>query len=75
MQISHFVGQGANVEMMLFLLKSARLNKEVSAPKSDLRAKMCNNDFILKASFKSLLDNLTFLVREPFSFYKSAANA
>ena len=32
MQISHVFCQGANIEMMLFLRKSAGLNSEVSAP-------------------------------------------
>ena len=40
MQISHVVCQGANIKMMLFLRKSAGLNREVSAPKSHFRAKM-----------------------------------
>ena len=40
MQIAHVVCQGPNIKMMLFLVKSARLNSEVSAPKSHLRAKM-----------------------------------
>lgn len=36
MQISHVVCQGANTDVIRFLLKSARINSEVSAPKSHL---------------------------------------
>ena len=52
MQISHVVSQGANNEMMPFLGESALLSSELSAPKSPLRAKLWNNDFIVKVSLK-----------------------
>ena len=49
-QISHVVyrgrGRGANVEMIPFLGKSACLNSDVSAPRSHLKAKLWNDDFI-----------------------------
>ena len=60
MQISYVVYQGANIKMLLFLGKSAGLKTEVSAPKSHLRAKMWNNDFIIKVSWKSY--SITWLV-------------
>ena len=43
MQISHVVCQGANTEIMPFFRKSARLNGEISASKSHLRAKLWQN--------------------------------
>ena len=47
MQICHVVSQGANNAMMLFLQESALLSSELSVPKSPLRAKLWNNDFIV----------------------------
>jgi len=60
MQISHIVRQGANIEMVPDFWKSARLNGQVSAPKSHLGAKLWNNDFIINLSLKKFLDNLTY---------------
>ena len=51
MQISHVVCQGANIEKMLFLRKSAGLNSELSPPKSHLRY----SDFIIKVSFLKIV--------------------
>ena len=72
MQISHVVCQGANIEMKPFLRKSALLISKVSAPKSQLRAKLGNNDFTIKVSLKKLLGYLTCQLHKPFSFYKSS---
>ena len=52
MQISYVVCQGANIEMIPFLGKSARLNSEVAALKSHFRARLWNNDSIIKVSLK-----------------------
>ena len=75
MRISHVVCQGANNKMMPLLRKSARLNSKISSPKSHLRAKLWNNDFMIKVSLKKLLGYLTCQLHKPFYFYKSVGIA
>ncbi len=60
--------------MMPFLGKSARENSKQSAPKSHLKAKLWNNDFVIKVGLKKKNCSITSLdnYASRFRFIESA---